>query len=89
MIPLIYSIVKKKALSENHSERASSISFSRLSILSISPHLFSNVEVWMNVIKTPEVILSGIGTIGVIGFLFAGNSHQKKKKKIKVNSKED
>ena len=52
-------------------------------------HIFSNVEVWMNVIKTPEVILSGIGTIGVIGFLFAGNSHQKKKKKIKVNSKED
>ena len=52
-------------------------------------HIFSNVEVWMNVIKTREVILSGIGTIGVIGFLFAGNSHQKKKKKIKVNSKED
>ena len=51
-------------------------------------HIFSNVQVWINVLKTPEVILAGVGTVAMIGFLFAGNSHQKKKKEKKI-SKED
>ena len=36
-------------------------------------HIFSNVQVWINVLKTPEVILAGVGTVAMIGFLFAGN----------------
>ena len=51
-------------------------------------HIFSNVQVWINVLKTPEVIFAGVGTVAMIAFLFAGNSHQKKKKEKKI-SKED
>lgn len=50
--------------------------------------IFANVQVWSDVLRSPEVVLAIIVTIIVIKFLFAGNGHQKKKKEKKI-SKED
>lgn len=51
-------------------------------------YIVANVQVWSQVLRSPEVVLAIIVTLVVIKFLFAGNGHQKKKKKVKI-SKED